>query len=124
MVKKIIGKQLLIDLAMLNQSICMDGDAWRDAFIKASKSLGLQVITSYVHVFKPPKALGITSYVLLDSSHFSIHTYAEAGKAAVDLFACTEGDLSQAFKIISEDLEITENNVVMMKEIMRFTEAE
>lgn len=118
------GQQLLIDLVRLDKSVCLNGSAWKDAFISTGESLGLQVISSHVHIFEPPKSLGITAYVLLDSSHFSVHTYAESNRAAVDLFACTNGDLSRAFEMICEALGIEEDNIAMVKEVRRFTDSE
>lgn len=114
------SQHLIIDLVDLDRSVCLDGDGWIKAFIRSSQGLGLEVISSYCHTFQPPKAPGITAYVLLDSSHFSIHTYADSGEAALDLFACTDGDISQAFTEVREIMRIEKNNISMVKEIGRF----
>ena len=114
------GQHWLIDLVNLDKSICLNGEAWVRAFVKSSEGLGLQVVSKYFHIFEPPQALGMTAYVLLDSSHFSVHTYADAGKAAVDLFACTDSDLTQAFAAIQDILGIKEDNISMTKQVRRF----
>lgn len=114
------SQHLIIDLVNLDKSTCLNGEGWIEAFTKSSKELGLEIISSYSHTFEPPKAPGVTAYLLLDSSHFSIHTYADSGEAALDLFACTNRDISLAFSTIREMMRIEKNNISMVREIRRF----
>lgn len=116
------GQHLLIDLVNLDRAVCLNAEAWIKAFVKSSENLGMEVISTHSHVFEPPKAPGMTAYVLLNSSHFSVHTYAEEGKAAIDLFACTDGDLMLAFTAIKGILGIREDNISMIKQVGRFND--
>jgi len=118
--KRIVWQHWLIDFANLDKSICSNGEAWIRAFKESAESVGLEVISTYSHTFEPPKPSGITAYVVLDSSHFSVHTYADRGEAAVDLFACTENDLTRAFSVVCAILGIRENNISMIKRVKRF----
>ena len=93
-----VGQQWLIDLSKLDIQVCLNGQLWVKAFVKSSEDIGLRVISKYFHIFEPPAEAGMTAYVLLDSSHFSVHTFANRGEAAVDLFACTNHNLFHVFE--------------------------
>ena len=55
------------------------------------------------HKFEPQ---GVTALVLLAESHISIHTWPEAGYAAVDVFTCGEHTLpEEACRFIVQRLE-------------------
>ena len=115
-----VGQHLLVDLVNLERSTCLGGEAWVEAFVKCAEHLKLCVLSSHFHTFDPPRLPGLTAYVLLDSSHFSVHTYADTGEAAVDLFVCTDTNLIEAFAFIQEILGIKEDNIAMRKQIRRF----
>ncbi len=57
------------------------GDAMRDAAV-ASKAT---VVAESFHEFKP---YGVSGAVIIQESHYTIHTWPEHGYAAVDLFYC------------------------------------
>lgn len=115
-----VGRHLLVDLVNLDGPTCLNGEAWIEAFVKCIEHLQLEVLSTYFHIFELPKPPGLTAYVLLDASHFSVHTYADTGEAAVDLFTCTDDDVAQLFALIQHALGIRENNIAMMKQIRRF----
>lgn len=117
----IIAQHWLIDLAGLDRTLCLDGESWVNALLQSSHEIGASVISKYCHVFYPPKPPGITAYVLLDSSHFSVHTYADDGKAALDLFACTERDLGEAFTVVKLQLGLKTRQITLVKRLARFS---
>ena len=57
------------------------------AMVQACRDGGATVIEAYSHSFAPQ---GVTAFVILAESHFSIHTWPEMGKAAIDIFTCGE----------------------------------
>ena len=59
------------------------------AAIESCDQGGATVIDSKAHHFEPH---GVTAFVLLAESHFSIHTWPERGTAAVDIFTCGEAN--------------------------------
>ena len=61
------------------------------------------VIEARAHHFEPH---GVTCFVILAESHFSIHTWPERGTAALDIFTC--GDKARPFAILSKFLELTQ----------------
>lgn len=54
----------------------------------AAAAARAQVVGLHLHHFGP--GLGLTGVAMLAESHISIHTWPEAGVAAVDLFVCGE----------------------------------
>ena len=57
------------------------GHAMRDAAVKSEAT----VVTESFHEFKP---YGVSGAVIIQESHYTIHTWPEHGYAAVDLFYC------------------------------------
>ena len=53
--------------------------------VSACQVAGAKVLSVQSHQFEPQ---GVTVLILLAESHLSIHTFPEAGSAAVDLFTC------------------------------------
>lgn len=57
----------------------------RDAIAEAASAAHATLLTLSSHKFEPQ---GVTALGLLAESHISIHTWPEAGYAAVDIFTC------------------------------------
>ena len=72
------------------------------AAIESCDKGGATVIDSKAHHFEPH---GVTAFVILAESHFSIHTWPERGTAAVDIFTC--GDGANPYLILDSFLQMT-----------------
>ena len=79
---------------------------------------GLQEVGVFSHVFQDPHPPGIAVVVILDSSHFAVHTYASSGAAALDLFACGSQDLEPVAVGICEEMGL---NLAQATRIHRLT---
>jgi len=80
-----LGSHLLIELygcdqASLEQERCV-GNAMRDAAVESEAT----VVAQSFHEFKP---YGVSGAVIIQESHYTIHTWPEHRYAAVDLFYC------------------------------------
>ncbi|MCL4284630.1 MAG: adenosylmethionine decarboxylase [Fimbriimonadaceae bacterium] len=80
-----LGSHLLIELygcepRLLEQESSV-GEAMREAAVKSEATV---VATSF-HEFQP---YGVSGAVIIQESHYTIHTWPEHGYAAVDLFYC------------------------------------
>jgi S-adenosylmethionine decarboxylase len=71
-----LGSHLLIELYG-----CEVGDAMREAALESEAT----VVAQSFHEFKP---YGVSGAVIIQESHYTIHTWPEHGYAAVDLFYC------------------------------------
>lgn len=73
---------------------------WKSILPKSIKNTPMEVLSSYFYKFKPH---GITGFLLLSSSHLSIHTWPENNYLACDVFSCAPKDETK--KIIDFLLE-------------------
>jgi S-adenosylmethionine decarboxylase len=71
------------------------------AALDACNAGGATVIGCHSHKFEPH---GVTAFVILAESHFSIHTWPERGTAALDIFTC--GEKANPFVIFSTFLSL------------------
>lgn len=80
-----LGSHLLIELFDCPQSTLEAedgvGTAMRDAAVESKAT----VVDESFHEFKP---YGVSGAVIIQESHYTIHTWPEHGYAAVDLFYC------------------------------------
>ena len=80
-----LGSHILIELFDCDQKALelenTVGKAMRDAAIASEAT----VVTDSFHEFKP---YGVSGAVIIQESHYTIHTWPEHGYAAVDLFYC------------------------------------
>lgn len=80
-----LGSHVLIEMYDCDQdSLKLEdtvGDAMRDAAVNSKAT----VVAESFHEFKP---WGVSGAVIIQESHYTIHTWPEHGYAAVDLFYC------------------------------------
>lgn len=51
----------------------------------AAKKSGVNILNSNFHKFEPQ---GVTGYLMLSTSHMSIHTWPESGYANIEMYTC------------------------------------
>ena len=74
----------------------------RSAITQAAERAGATLLNLITHQFQPQ---GVTGLALLAESHISIHTWPEAGYAAVDVFTCGDHTMPEkACAVLSEEL--------------------
>jgi len=91
-----------------------------EVFKKAAVAADSEVLATKYHIFEPPREPGTTAFVMLDASHFSIHTYADENIGAMDLFTCSRKDLGDALDLIMKEFQLTEANIKSIKKVPRF----
>ncbi len=97
---KYAGRHLLIDLyggRNLNDPTRIEA-ALRDA----AEEAGATVLTVSLHHFSPE---GVTGVAILAESHMSIHTWPDAGYAAIDVFMCGECDPNATLPALKRHFE-------------------
>ena len=118
--RPIQGEHLIVDLINMDRETCLNGIKWVNIFEEIATSLELMVLNKYIHNFEPPAPPGFTGYVLLDASHFSVHTYADNGAIAVDLFSCGGKKMEHAFNNLCTYFDINEKNIKKKLIVKRF----
>ena len=67
------------------------------------------VVAVTFHRFSPQ---GVTGVVVLEESHFSIHTWPEAGYAALDFFTCGRCEPEHAHELVQREIGATRVEVM------------
>lgn len=97
------GTHLLADLSGVDAALLRDCAALEALLRRAAIEAGAQVLHGHFHSFG--QEAGVTGVLLLAESHISIHTWPEAGFAAVDIFMCGAARPQIALDIISTALK-------------------
>lgn len=80
-----LGSHLLIELFDCDPASIEQETTVGDAMLKAAVDSEATIVTSSFHEFKP---WGVSGAVIIQESHYTIHTWPEHRYAAVDLFYC------------------------------------
>lgn len=80
-----LGSHLLIELFGCNGLTLEKEDTVGDAMVEAAKVSEATIVADCFKEFKP---YGVSGAVIIQESHYTIHTWPEHGYAAVDLFYC------------------------------------
>ncbi|MHA1601796.1 MAG: S-adenosylmethionine decarboxylase family protein [Promethearchaeota archaeon] len=114
------GTHLIADIINAKCSDAIFSSDWMNILKSLVLKNGLQIINTHLHIFKPPDLPGFTGYVLINASHFAIHTYSDEKKIALDLFSCGDVDIRQIFNEICKHFEINDNNIKALHILDRF----
>ena len=80
-----LGSHLLVELYGCDQEALKREDFVGDAMRDAATESKATVVDQSFHEFRP---YGVSGAVIIQESHYTIHTWPEHGYAAVDLFYC------------------------------------
>lgn len=95
-----LGTHLTLEYYDCSAKILADAGKMEAAFIAAAKCSGATVLGSNFHAFEPQ---GVSGFVIIAESHFSVHAWPEYGYAAVDIFTCGDTiDFDAAIKYLRE----------------------
>lgn len=108
-----LGNHLIIELYNCNQEQINDARGVEDALIKAVELSGAKIVQSVIHQFNPH---GISGVIVIEESHFSVHTWPEYGYCALDIFTCGEEiDYHSALQYLKEQFKAQNLSVTEMK---------
>lgn len=108
-----LGNHLIIELYECDQELINDAQGVEDALIQAVKISGAKMVQSVIHKFNPH---GISGVIVIEESHFSVHTWPEYGYCALDIFTCgDEIDYYSALKYLKEVFQAKNLSVTEMK---------
>lgn len=77
-------------------------DFWKRVMPESVKGTSMEVLHSYFHKFQPQ---GVTGFLLLSSSHISVHTWPDQGYVACDIFTCASREETEtAFEKLKKEV--------------------
>lgn len=79
---------------------------------RAASAAGATVVQTVVHRFAPQ---GVSGVAVLEESHLSIHTWPEAGYAAVDVFTCGGCTPLGAHEVLVEVLMSSRSEIMLVE---------
>ncbi len=100
--REALGNHILIEFYDCDSESLRSVEYIEKVLLRAADESGAKVVTSNFHQFQP---YGVSGVVVIEESHYTIHTWPEHNYAAVDLFYCDPSvDVDKAIEVITEAL--------------------
>jgi S-adenosylmethionine decarboxylase len=95
-----LGNHVIAELYDCDASTLKEAKKVEKILLKAVDISGANMVESVIHEFNP---YGVSGVIVIEESHFSVHTWPEYGYCALDIFTCgTEVDYHSALNYIKE----------------------
>ena len=107
------GKHCLVDCRNVSRELCLNDKLVMDVMARAAERAGANVVSQIRYKFGQDSPPGFTAVVMLDESHCSAHTYADAGLIAMDVFTCGSTDPELVLEYIREELDLGDVTVTI-----------
>lgn len=102
-----------MELYDCDADIINDTRTVEQSMIKAVEISGAKMVKSVIHKFSPH---GVSGVIVIEESHFSVHTWPEYGYCALDIFTCgTEIDYYSGLSFLKESFCAGNLSVTEMK---------
>jgi len=88
-----------------------------EVLASAAERAGATVVSQVRYRFADDSPPGFTAVVLLDESHCSVHTYADLGLMAIDVFTCGHTDPRDVLECIRDEIDLGD---IEVQEVGRF----
>jgi S-adenosylmethionine decarboxylase len=107
------GKHLIINAHSENKALFESVDLVRELIEDIVKGLSFTKLSD-IEVVKGTVMQGITGFVIIETSHVSIHTFADNGFVALDIYSCKDFDHKIVFDILKDrDVNDIDFNIVL-----------
>ena len=107
------GKHCVVDCRTVSRELCLNDKLVMDVMARAAERAGANVVSQIRYKFGQDSPPGFTAVVMLDESHCSAHTYADAGLIAMDVFTCGSTDPELVLEYIREELDLGDVTVTI-----------
>ena len=106
------GKHLIVEYWGCPREALLDQDTLQMILVGAARVVDATVVDSVVREFPGG---GLSGVVVLEGSHFSIHTWPEAGYAAADFYVCGNCDPWKAHIMIKNGLGAQREHTLLIE---------
>jgi S-adenosylmethionine decarboxylase len=77
-----------------------------ETMIKAIETTNMKIVHKKLCILNGDTPPGFTSILLLDESHFSVHSYTELGLLCADIFTCGGTNTMEIMKYFNEEMSV------------------
>ncbi|MHC4478102.1 MAG: adenosylmethionine decarboxylase [Planctomycetota bacterium] len=98
------GMHVILDCYGVASDVCLDDKKLLETVVRVARAQGSTIINTSRYHFGHDSPPGCTVFVMLDESHVSVHTYANEGKMAIDVFTCGDTDASAVAEQLKSEL--------------------
>jgi S-adenosylmethionine decarboxylase proenzyme len=95
------AKHLLLELYDCDRVFLNDTRSLLALLRRAVEASGARVVAEAFHAYSPH---GVTGVLVIEESHFSVHTWPETGYAALDFYTCGALDPEPAARVVFDGL--------------------
>jgi S-adenosylmethionine decarboxylase len=108
-----LGNHLIIELYECHRDVINDAQLVEEKLKEAVRISGANMVQSVIHEFNPH---GISGVIVIEESHFSVHTWPEYGYCALDIFTCgDEIDYHSALQYLKTEFQAKNMSVTELK---------
>ena len=101
------GTHIMLDCCDVPSELCLDDRRLLEVVVNAALAGGATIINTSRYRFGHDSPPGCTVFILMDESHVSLHTYADEGKIAIDVFSCGHTDAQVIVEQLKTRLGLT-----------------
>lgn len=104
---------MIVEMYDCNNELINDAQGVEKSLVEAVEISGATIVQAVVHEFNP---YGVSGVVVIEESHFSVHTWPEYGYCALDIFTCgDEIDYYSALQYLKKEFDAKNLSVTEMK---------
>lgn len=115
------GQHLLLEFRGCKSPVLNDRAAIQTMMEQAAHAARATIVKSLFHAFSPH---GVTGVVVVEESHFSIHTWPEHGYVAVDVYTCGDCEPERAREVLREGLQAASTEWMLIERGMGAAEGD
>lgn len=117
--KKALGTHVLLEFFGCDPQPLASKEVVEKTFLDAALASHAKIVDVFFHQFQP---YGVSGVVVIEESHFTIHTWPEHGYAAIDLFYCSvEVDAEAAIRVMTDIFKPRNVSMIEMKRGLRIS---
>jgi len=95
-----LGRHVLLEFYGCPPGTLTSTDYVEDVLVGAARVSNAHIVNHLFHQFLP---YGVSGVVVIEESHYTIHTWPEHGYAAIDLFTCSDDvDIEAAIQYLKD----------------------
>jgi len=115
-----VAEHLLVEYHGCDAELLNDEARIRELMCRAAEAAGARVVAEVFHRYRPQ---GVTGVLLIEESHFSVHTWPEHRYAALDFYTCGDCHPERADAFLRVALGAQRAEVMLVRRGLRRPES-